>query len=919
MTSLLQHHSRHSFESSWEFVLTDCRLQYVELLKLDGAVEVEFFSLDDDDVFLAVPCDSLPDDITWKVNNLGWIKIPTELNPDVHRIQLSNEWWIGLRASIRFSIRSLMQYKLFADRFLRLFIVPIKGEDYMRVIVTSNMPEVLKTLPRSSSSVGARLLAQCLISKPPGEFPATIQDTNDGTQETHENEVYEYLTTEEQEPSTARPTFPQLVFQRSDSITTPQASSVFPLRDDASVDKVSKLPLDVPNVKSSAPPVSAEQPMLKSSEGEPSAPPLSDITSLQEPLTTGTVPDIGYPTRLPLARGTSLDATVNAPMSPTMQVCMPLPVLLRQSSLSDQSSDLSSHLFPHQKRTVSWMLDIEAGMSEPLFIPQATIFGSWYAFTHGFEKDVFHDTVDVLVSKANKIALGGLIAHPVGSGKTVIAAELIRQTLQDRQTLVLVPGHISKQWEKELKRFVPDIKVDVSLMHRITGNKPIEFRSSIKPDTHVVIVPHDVADRLRFTGECPLRVIVDEPQDIVSNSAIFDAIVKINAPFRWLLTATPHPLGSIMQLALGYKENLLCNLPYDSLLSWFVRSRSRRDPPYLCLPVPPLHIHMRPVTLLWQETSVLHSYTMRDDLQAAIRLSSFFYFAQGRIKQGTAAVALKGAQSFTSLDSWVHSHRTKLSGHVEESKKSLVSVEKRIAQEKASYSIKMKHQQAAEAQASPHGEEEEGLNLEQVFKEGDEPGVSLGLLKARSIHKEHISNFERLLTFLSTISSTVTSDSECLICMNQLGGRVISMLPCLHSFCGECAAQLFIHYTKAPCPVCRQSVIRRHVCTFVCEEATELTLLEDFGELRGKYGSKISSVVQEIARILKEFPDDKILVFGQWHDLLRQMTAAIPKKIKHCFLDGPLSQRCEIIEQFRTRPDMRVMLLSSESQSSGAC
>ena len=125
---------------------------------------------------------------------------------------------------------------------------------------------------------------------------------------------------------------------------------------------------------------------------------------------------------------------------------------------------------------------------------------------------------------------------------------------------------------------------------------------------------------------------------------VYEALLLIRCPQHWLLTATPTPLATMMQLTLGYEETPLCKLPHGSMLSWFVRTRCRRDPPYLCLPVPPLHIHMRPVTLLWQETSVLHSFTMRGDLQSAIRLSSFFYFTQEQIRRGEMDEALPGAK-----------------------------------------------------------------------------------------------------------------------------------------------------------------------------------------------------------------------------------------------------------------------------------
>ena len=70
-------------------------------------------------------------------------------------------------------------------------------------------------------------------------------------------------------------------------------------------------------------------------------------------------------------------------------------------------------------------------------------------------ESMLHESVDVLVPRYSKLVKGGLLAHPVGSGKTVIAAELIGQTLTKGLTVVFVPGHIVKEWEKELRRFVP--------------------------------------------------------------------------------------------------------------------------------------------------------------------------------------------------------------------------------------------------------------------------------------------------------------------------------------------------------------------------------------------------------------------------------------------------------------------------------
>lgn len=523
---------------------------------------------------------------------------------------------------------------------------------------------------------------------------------------------------------------------------------------------------------------------------------------------------------------------------------------------------------------------------------------------------MFHSTVDVIVPHRNhKPPLGGLVAHPVGAGKTVIAAELIRQTLKKFVNVILVPGHIIKQWRSELERFVPGIHVATH-----TKGKSILHLLKIHPD--VILMPHSCAEGLNFEAH---RLIIDEPQEIVSKDHLFDRLLQVKSQYRWLLTATPTPLESIMQLALGYHEKEHSSLHCDSMLSWFVRTRARRDPPHLCLPVPPLRIHMKPVTLLWQETSVMHSYVIQDDLQAAIRLSSFFYFVHGQIKRKRDSEnALKGAKAFQSLNEWVESHHAMLSTQLAEQKLALESVEKKISKEKVDYERKQaKKKESAKASLTTSSQLEEDVTVGNVFEE-EEAGVSLHLIRSRDTHRQNIANSERRLMFLSTISETVTSDSECLICFNLIGGRVVSMLPCLHSFCATCAAALFSGLRGTPCPVCRSNTFRRDVCTFFCaEDVVVKGPASKYSNLREKYGSKICAVIQQVAQILTDFPNDKILVFGQWHDLLRQLSSAMPHNISHIFLDGPLSIRCEQIEKFRNQPSLRVMLLSSESQASG--
>ena len=286
--------------SVWEFALCDCRLQYVELLKLDGAVEVEFVSFDEEDTFLASPCDGTVEQVTWKVNNLGWIKVPASLDDSAHKIALSNEWWIGLRNTFSASIKSSMQYRLFADRLFRLFIVPIACEDYMRVIITTNMPSVLHLLsdPTKHSSVGARFLAHCLLSKPAGEFLATVQDVSDGTQDESETEVFEFLAAAEDVESSsaqaksASAVTRRLIFCRSDSLKAEPSGSDAPMLPSANVEDSQAYCSNVMETEDHS--VHKSVPLHDGAgsgvDDKPTAPPLSEIEPQQPYVHVPTAP-----------------------------------------------------------------------------------------------------------------------------------------------------------------------------------------------------------------------------------------------------------------------------------------------------------------------------------------------------------------------------------------------------------------------------------------------------------------------------------------------------------------------------------------------------------------------------------------------------------------------------------------------------
>ena len=714
-------------------------------------------------------------------------------------------------------------------------------EDVMRALILTNLSVVLSHLDSNTaiSESGAKLLSQCMIFPPPGEFPATLDDITHGDDEKHSiNPPDQYFHMPDNNPLSH-------CFDTANGVLShlPHKNNFLPHQQ---------------------------------------------------------------------AAGTEFSAPSGHDAEGGTAKCLakqPLPVLLRQTG--NPKGKRSSHLFPHQKRTVEWMTDIENGISPPLFCPLANIFGGYHVFSYGMVRALPHKTVEVLKPKDGHFVHGGMIAHPVGSGKTIIAIELVRRTCSLGDTMICVPDHIVLQWYQELHRFAPDI-------HAQVFTRGCQIASCI----NCLIVGHgDVAIVFPYL-EPYYRLIIDEPQEVVKCDKTFNCLLNFSCAHRWLLTATPQPLSLMMQLTLRYEHNE--KLPFRAMEAWFVQTRCRRDPPALCLPIPSMYIYMKPVTLLWQETSVMHSYAMQDDLQTAIRLASFFHTKKARLSSRSVP-GLEKAKKFSSLAEWVRERGNELETQLLEHKANVERIEKIMS--KAAENLK--RVASLGGQVATMMDKEGENEVEEIDPEAMEhlyqqhPGVPEELLLERERSMKHVNKAKQLLTFMDSVMEAVTADSECLICMNKLGGRVVSMLPCLHSSCASCIATMFRcnKFAKLECPLCRHKVPRNMICTFLCAEKQLTTKNVNVNmlsiDIQSKFGSKIFAIVSEVLAILRKIRDDKIVVFAQWADLLEQISSAIPVEVEHCLLRGSMEMRCRMIEEFRLKPSLRVMLLSSESQASG--
>jgi len=142
---------------------------------------------------------------------------------------------------------------------------------------------------------------------------------------------------------------------------------------------------------------------------------------------------------------------------------------------------------------------------------------------------------DQLASALVASHLGVVLAARPGTGKTVISAAALAETLRDGdRALIAAPAAVIAQWVEELGRWAPRLPVTVA--HDVAG-----LRRRLRPGA-VCVTSHDVAARWATTGRIRLATaVVDEAAVVTTSSARADGLWALRrlAVRGWALTGTP--------------------------------------------------------------------------------------------------------------------------------------------------------------------------------------------------------------------------------------------------------------------------------------------------------------------------------------------------------------------------------------------
>ncbi|HEY9599080.1 MAG TPA: DEAD/DEAH box helicase, partial [Cyanophyceae cyanobacterium] len=139
--------------------------------------------------------------------------------------------------------------------------------------------------------------------------------------------------------------------------------------------------------------------------------------------------------------------------------------------------------------------------------------------------------------------LGACLADDMGLGKTAqliaFVLYLKEQDVLEQPTLVVCPTSVLGNWEREVKKFAPSLKV---VVHH--GDKRLKGKAFVKAvqDKHLVVTSYPLVfrDSTTLQGVSWQGVVLDEAQNIKNPSAKQSkAVRELEAGFRIALTGTP--------------------------------------------------------------------------------------------------------------------------------------------------------------------------------------------------------------------------------------------------------------------------------------------------------------------------------------------------------------------------------------------
>lgn len=179
-----------------------------------------------------------------------------------------------------------------------------------------------------------------------------------------------------------------------------------------------------------------------------------------------------------------------------------------------------------------------------------------------------------------------------------------------------------------------------------------------------------------------------------------------------------------------------------------------------------------------------------------------------------------------------------------------------------------------------------------------------------------INESKYMLSIMNKLTNNIEENNEdCSICLSSVENR--SITKCGHIYCTDCIKTCLKY--KQICPMCKKPLKNDEI--YIINKSSEIKVNND-NPLVDKYGSKLGRIIIFIRNIVLD-PESRIIIFSQWDHMLLLIGKSLSENgIANCFVKGNTWARNNAISKFKNGKTIsgeanKVIMLSLKNAASG--
>ena len=558
--------------------------------------------------------------------------------------------------------------------------------------------------------------------------------------------------------------------------------------------------------------------------------------------------------------------------------------------------------FDYQKHNVNWMIQHEFNINNSVTYNTYELPSDYYIYN--IESINTHLTADktgkiINIDNMPNVNIkynGGVLCDSVGLGKTFSMISLVVENLNNNNypTLLFCPPRLCVQWVEEINKTY-DLKYklikDIRQFKKLTLEEIkcydiiILSYTFLISKSYLTLLEEDPTRNTLLHHIIWERVILDEGHEYINNnhkknnSIILNYLTIINSKYRWLCTGTPYDNEVSFKKILEYLTNMDLKT-YKKLYTYrhvinnliellFRKNTKDSVKSQITIPEPTIRtefLNMSSIERLIYDSALNNN-------QKKIELCNHIMVSDEHVN-------ILGNKPLTLEE--IHEKMTLYY------KKKIDTYTKRIEKLNADLD-----------KLNNNLETQNNLEVINV--------ITLKLDETKTKLVEVTAKFN----IFNDIEEKLNNDEDCPICMESLSTLTKTITPCGHVFCSSCISGVNEHTNsnKIKCAMCRHSYTISDTVV-IKNENVEIT--------GPKLGTKIEHLVNTLKEIISNDPNNKIIVFSQWDNMLRLVSKVLDTyNINNLFITGSINVITSKIRKFKIQNNYNVVLMSSDKSPSG--